>query len=94
MMENAIKLRSRFSDQRRQMPVRRKSTLLMGILFIAIGIIWSLQGSGLIGGNSFMSDNPTFIYVGSFVSLIGFLLLVASYRPGSATRQSGAERQP
>ena len=70
----------------------RRSTLLIGILFIAIGIFWSLQGSGIIGGNSFMNDNPTFIYVGSFVTLVGFLLLVASYRPGSVTRQSGAER--
>jgi hypothetical protein len=74
------------------MPVTRRSTLLIGILFIAIGIIWSLQGSGMIGGNSLMNDNPTFIYAGSFVTLIGFLLLIASYRPGAATRQPGAER--
>ena len=72
------------------MPIIRKSTLLIGIMLIGIGIVWSLQGAGMIGGNSFMNDNPSFIYVGSFVSLIGFLLLVASYRPGSTTSQPEA----
>ena len=66
------------------MPVRRRSTLFIGILFIFVGIIWSLQGAGMIGGNSLMGRNPTFIYVGSFVTLVGFLLLVASYRPASS----------
>ncbi len=70
------------------MPIRRMSTLLIGILFIFVGIVWSLQSVGMIGGNSLMGDNPTFIYVGSFVTLIGFLLLVASYRPGSIPQKS------
>ena len=72
------------------MPVRRRSALFVGILFIFVGIIWSLQGSGMIGGNSLMDRNPTFIYVGSFVTLVGFLLLVASYRPASLAQQPAA----
>ena len=35
-----------------------------------------------------MSDNPTFIYLGSLVSLIGFLLLIASYRPGTVAKET------
>jgi uncharacterized membrane protein len=70
------------------MPIRRRSTLFVGILFIFVGIIWSLQGNGMIGGSSLMDRNPTFIYIGSFVTLVGFLLLVASYRPPSVAQQS------
>lgn len=69
------------------MPVKNKSMLGIGIIFIFLGIIWSLQGGGLLGGNSLMDGNPAFIYVGSLVTLIGFLLLVASYRPGSKSRR-------
>ncbi len=67
--------------------MKRKSILGVGIIFILLGIIWSLQGGGLLGGNSLMDDNPEFIYIGSFVTLIGFLLLIASYRPGPRPQQ-------
>ena len=74
------------------MPIRRKITLLLGLALVFLGIIWSLQGSGAIGGSAIMSDNPTFIYVGSLVSLIGFLLLIASYRPGAVAKATNSIR--
>ena len=74
------------------MPIRRKSTLLLGLVLVFLGIIWSLQGSGVIVGSAMMSDNPTFIYVGSLVSLIGFLLLIASYRPGAVAKETNSTR--
>jgi len=54
----------------------RWSSLIAGLICLAVGIVWALQGAGLIAG-SFMSRQLLWTGIGSVVALAG---LVLSYR--------------
>jgi len=51
--------------------------LIVGILALAVGILWTLQGLNVVGG-SFMSGNSTYIVVGAIVGLVGLGLIIGS----------------
>ena len=47
--------------------------VVLGMVLTAAGIVWALQGFGVIGG-SFMSGNSTYKVVGLVVALVGLIL--------------------
>ncbi|HUI23537.1 MAG TPA: hypothetical protein VLY82_03995 [Nitrososphaerales archaeon] len=56
--------------------------VVLGVVLLLAGIVFSLQGANVITGSSPMSGNPTYIYVGAVVAIIGLALLALSSRSG------------
>jgi hypothetical protein len=52
---------------------------IIGIVAILLGILWSLQGAGYVYG-SFMSGQPTWLYIGLATVLVGLVVLLAARR--------------
>lgn len=52
-----------------------------GLVLLVLGVLWALQGVGLVGG-SFMTNNTKWIYIGLITVLAGLGLLAASRRFG------------
>jgi hypothetical protein len=50
--------------------VRKIIKNLLSLLLLVIGVMWALQGSGIVGG-SFMTGQPRWLYAGIVVALIG-----------------------
>ncbi|MDA4112450.1 MAG: hypothetical protein OK474_00175 [Thaumarchaeota archaeon] len=51
---------------------------LVGVLLMLAGLVFILQGMGIVGPqSSFMFNNPTWIYQGVAVMVIGILSLAA-----------------
>ena len=59
--------------------------LIPGILLLLAGTVFSLQGADVIKGSSLMSGDPTYIYVGAVVAIIGLLLIGLAFRAGKAS---------
>jgi hypothetical protein len=57
-------------------------TLVAGILLSALGVIWALQGLGMIGGSA-MSGEGQWLVIGAVVGAVGGALL---YRALTARR--------
>jgi len=64
--------------------------MILGVILFLAGIVFSLQGANVITGSSLMSGNPTYIYVGAVVAIIGLALLVLSTRVGKKPPISAA----
>lgn len=56
--------------------------LIVGVLAILAGAVWTLQGIGVIPG-SFMSSNTTWVVIGLVTAVIGVGLVVWSRRPST-----------
>jgi len=54
--------------------------VVVGFLLLLTGIVFALQGAGVIGGSALMSGNQTYIYVGGLVAILGLALMVLSMR--------------
>jgi cytochrome c biogenesis protein CcdA len=69
------------------MVARRIVLIILGILILLMGTVFTLQGEGMAGTGSIMDNNPTYIYVGGIVAVIGLLLIVAGVlsKPKSPT---------
>jgi hypothetical protein len=50
-----------------------------GIVLIAVGALWALQGFNVIGGSS-MSGSSAFAIIGPVVAVIGLLLVAVGVR--------------
>jgi len=61
--------------------VARKLTAVLGGLLALIGIVWILQGVGVLGG-SFMTGDPLWAWIGAGVLVAGDVLLFWSLRRG------------
>ena len=61
---------------------RRLALLIVGVLLLLAGIVFSLQGANVITGSSLMSGNPTYIYVGAIVAVVGLVLIALAARSG------------
>ena len=55
---------------------------VVGAALLAMGVLWSLQGAGVIRwpAESFMIDARPWVYYGAGTALIGFLILVLARR--------------
>ena len=47
----------------------------IAILLLLIGAVWTLQGANVLGG-SFMTGQPTWLYIGIALSIVGLGILV------------------
>jgi len=76
---------------------RKIVLMVLGVLILLAGIVFSLQGANIITGSSLMSGNSAYIYVGAVVAIIGLALLVLSSRvgnrPSSPITAGGAQTQ-
>jgi xanthine/uracil permease len=55
--------------------LRRLIPIVIGAIVLLIGLGWASQGAGMMGGSSLMDDNPTFLYLGAFLAIIGLALI-------------------
>ena len=53
--------------------------LIGGILLIVVGVIWTLQGVGVLGG-SVMSGSTMWAIIGPIVAIVGVYLIVRWWR--------------
>ncbi len=53
--------------------------LVVGLILVAIGGLWTLQGVGIVGGSA-MSGVTLWAIVGPVVAVAGILLIVRSRR--------------
>ena len=58
--------------------------LIGGILLIAVGAVWTLQGVGILGG-SVMSGSTMWAIIGPIVAIVGIYLIVRWWRGRSKT---------
>jgi NADH:ubiquinone oxidoreductase subunit 6 (subunit J) len=65
--------------------------VIVGVILLLMGIVFSLQGMNVITGSSVMSGVSAYIYVGAVVAIIGLVLLVLGLKSGgtSAKAQMG-----
>ena len=61
--------------------------VVLGILFLLAGLVWTLQGVGLVQG-SFMSNNPTWVWIGGVTALAGFGIAVLGLTTKAATKKA------
>ena len=52
---------------------------VLGLIVALFGLLWALQGFGVIGGSP-MSNTTTWSIIGPIVALIGIALAVAGFR--------------
>ena len=63
----------------------RTGSLIIGVLAILAGAVWTLQGVGVLPG-SFMSSNPTWVVIGLLTAVGGVgLVLWSRRRPTAGT---------
>jgi uncharacterized membrane protein len=62
---------------------------IVGVLFILFGIVFALQGDGMIGGSA-MSGNSFWIYAGSVIAVVGLIVVAVGVSLGSKKRTSKA----
>ncbi|CAM3125669.1 hypothetical protein BST27_18990 [Mycobacterium intermedium] len=58
-------------------------TLALGVIVALFGLIWALQGFGVLQGSP-MSNTTTWSIIGPITSLVGIALAVFSWRKISA----------
>jgi hypothetical protein len=74
---------------RGEMKAQRVILLVGGVLLVLVGVLWTLQGVGVVGG-SVMSGVTLWAIVGPIVALVGvFLLWRASRRTLGRAGSSG-----
>jgi hypothetical protein len=44
--------------------------LIVGVVLLLLGLLWTLQGAGVVGG-SFMSGKTMWLVIGIIVALVG-----------------------
>lgn len=59
---------------------------VLGVILLAVGVLWVLQGLGTIGG-SFMSGQKLWFAIGLLVALVGVTALATGFRRLSASRR-------
>lgn len=63
----------------------RPIVLVLGVLIAVTGTVWALQGVGVLLG-SFMSNDPTWLWIGVGTVVLGIVLSLAGYRMGPSTK--------
>lgn len=58
-------------------------TFAVGLLIALFGLIWALQGFGVLGGSP-MSNTTTWSVIGPITAVIGVVIAVVSWRKMSS----------
>jgi hypothetical protein len=58
----------------------RTVRLVVSIILLLVGVVWLLQGIGVMGG-SFMTDQPVWAVIGAALVVVGIGLLVRGRAP-------------
>ncbi len=61
--------------------------VVLGVLVLLAGAVWTLQGAGLILG-SFMSNDPTWMWIGAVTALVGVGILAFGIRSGRTAKHA------
>ena len=61
--------------------------VVFGILFLLGGLVWALQGLGILQG-SFMSNNPTWVWIGGITAFAGLGIAVLGLAKKAATKKA------
>lgn len=59
--------------------MNRRVTLVIGVVLVLIGIVWTLQGLDVLGGSG-MSGVGIWAVIGPFVALIGIVVALGARR--------------
>nr|WP_202897019.1 hypothetical protein [Actinopolymorpha pittospori] len=70
----------------RRQPVKGWVSVVLGVLLLLAGLVWSLQGLGVMGGSA-MSGKTMWAVIGPIVAVVGLVLLVLG---GRWLRRAGA----
>lgn len=60
--------------------MRRRYRAAIGVLLVVVGLLWTLQGLGIVGG-SLMAGVTFWAFVGPVVAVIGVLVVLRSRIP-------------
>ncbi len=60
--------------------MQRLSLAVVGVLMIAVGVVWTLQGTDVVGGSS-MSGHHVWAVVGVILIVAGLAVVAAGARP-------------
>jgi hypothetical protein len=71
--------------------MKRPAPFVAGIVVFALGILFTLQGVGVMSGSS-MSNTTTWSVLGPIIAIVGIALVVRGTRPGSRDEAPGEER--
>ncbi|GAC1395695.1 MAG: membrane protein [Mycobacterium sp.] len=52
---------------------------IIGVVVTLFGVLWALQGFGVVGGSP-MSNTTTWSIIGPIVALIGVILVIGAFR--------------
>ena len=59
--------------------MNRRVSLVIGVVLVLIGIVWTLQGLDILGGSG-MSGVGLWAVIGPFVALIGVVIALGARR--------------
>ncbi|HEY4026017.1 MAG TPA: hypothetical protein VGO86_06265 [Candidatus Dormibacteraeota bacterium] len=45
--------------------------LIVGVVLLLLGLLWALQGAGVVGGSAIMSGKPMWLVIGIVVAVVG-----------------------
>ncbi len=76
------------------MDSRKLGLLIVGVILLLAGVVFSLQGANVITGSSLMSGNSTYIYVGAIVAVVGLVLLALASRSGKPKGPATQSMEP
>lgn len=66
--------------------MKRKWPLIaVGVILVAVGLVWTLQGFDVLGG-SVMSGSTLWAIVGPIVVVVGVVLIVVPFARGRRSR--------
>jgi hypothetical protein len=54
--------------------------IVLGVVAVGLGVLWTLQGLDLLGQTGGMNGDTTFAIVGPIVAVVGMLLLLFGAR--------------
>lgn len=65
-----------------QMRLGKLIGLIGGVVLVLIGLVWALQGVGVLGGST-MSGHSQWLLIGAVAAVVGLWLIRASVRRGA-----------